>query len=312
MGSENQKLNIGSKSPSVVMLVGLQGAGKTTNGAKLAGAHAQEPGQAPPARRVRRVPSRRDRAARDRRRTARSSRVPGWARATRWRSPRHAHRPRHAATATISYFSIPPDGSTSTRRSWTSCSRIKAADRTGGDPARRGRDDRPGRRRTPPQAFDDALGITGVMLTKLDGDARGGAALSVKAVTGKPIKFAGIGEKLDADRGLPPRPHGEPHSRHGRRAHAHRKGGGRPSTRRKPQELAEKLRKEPLHADRLSTTSSTPAEEHGLAAGARRDGARAWTPRRSPARTIDEKAMGAHRGDHPLHDSRRARKPRRS
>ena len=47
------------------------------------------------------------------------------------------------------------------------------------------------------KAFDDALDISGVMLTKLDGDARGGAALSIRAVTGKPIKFAGIGEKLD-------------------------------------------------------------------------------------------------------------------
>ncbi len=46
-------------------------------------------------------------------------------------------------------------------------------------------------------AFNDALGIDGVMLTKLDGDTRGGAALSVRAVTGKPIKFAGVGEKLD-------------------------------------------------------------------------------------------------------------------
>ena len=45
--------------------------------------------------------------------------------------------------------------------------------------------------------FDEALGIDGVVLTKLDGDARGGAALSVKAVTGKPIKFVGTGEKLD-------------------------------------------------------------------------------------------------------------------
>jgi signal recognition particle subunit SRP54 len=45
--------------------------------------------------------------------------------------------------------------------------------------------------------FDQALQITGSILTKLDGDARGGAALSMKAVTGKPIKFAGIGEKLD-------------------------------------------------------------------------------------------------------------------
>ena len=45
--------------------------------------------------------------------------------------------------------------------------------------------------------FDEALGITGAILTKLDGDARGGAALSFKSVTGKPIKFAGLGEKLD-------------------------------------------------------------------------------------------------------------------
>jgi signal recognition particle subunit SRP54 len=45
--------------------------------------------------------------------------------------------------------------------------------------------------------FDQALAITGSILTKLDGDARGGAALSLKAVTGKPIKFAGVGEKLE-------------------------------------------------------------------------------------------------------------------
>ena len=48
------------------------------------------------------------------------------------------------------------------------------------------------------KAFNEALPLTGVVLTKVDGDARGGAALSVKAVTGKPIKFAGVGEKLDA------------------------------------------------------------------------------------------------------------------
>lgn len=48
------------------------------------------------------------------------------------------------------------------------------------------------------KGFNDALDITGVVLTKLDGDARGGAALSIKAVTNRPIKFVGIGEKLDA------------------------------------------------------------------------------------------------------------------
>lgn len=46
------------------------------------------------------------------------------------------------------------------------------------------------------KAFNDALPLTGVVLTKLDGDSRGGAALSVRHVTGKPIKFAGVGEKL--------------------------------------------------------------------------------------------------------------------
>lgn len=46
------------------------------------------------------------------------------------------------------------------------------------------------------KAFDEAIAITGVILTKMDGDTRGGAALSVRAVTGKPIKFSGIGEKL--------------------------------------------------------------------------------------------------------------------
>lgn len=47
------------------------------------------------------------------------------------------------------------------------------------------------------RAFNEALALSGVVLTKLDGDARGGAALSVRYVTGKPVKFAGVGEKLD-------------------------------------------------------------------------------------------------------------------
>lgn len=48
------------------------------------------------------------------------------------------------------------------------------------------------------QGFDQALSLTGLVLTKLDGDARGGAALSMRAVTGKPVKFIGVGEKSDA------------------------------------------------------------------------------------------------------------------
>jgi signal recognition particle subunit SRP54 len=46
--------------------------------------------------------------------------------------------------------------------------------------------------------FDQLLSLSGIILTKMEGDARGGAALSIKAVTGKPIKFIGVGEKLDA------------------------------------------------------------------------------------------------------------------
>ncbi|PNB77296.1 signal recognition particle protein, partial [Pseudomonas sp. FW305-BF6] len=48
------------------------------------------------------------------------------------------------------------------------------------------------------QSFNDQLGLTGAVLTKLDGDTRGGAALSIRAVTNTPIKFVGLGEKLDA------------------------------------------------------------------------------------------------------------------
>ena len=48
------------------------------------------------------------------------------------------------------------------------------------------------------EGFDEALGVSGVVLTKMDGDARGGAALSIKGMTGVPIKFVGIGERMDA------------------------------------------------------------------------------------------------------------------
>ncbi|PZQ11319.1 MAG: signal recognition particle protein [Ancylobacter novellus] len=55
------------------------------------------------------------------------------------------------------------------------------------------------------RAFDEALGLTGIVLTRLDGDGRGGAALSMRAVTGKPIKLVGVGEKFDAVDDFDPR-----------------------------------------------------------------------------------------------------------
>ena len=60
------------------------------------------------------------------------------------------------------------------------------------------------------QSFNEAVGITGVVLTKLDGDTRGGAALSIRSVTQKPIKFVGMGEKMDALEAIPSRTYGYP------------------------------------------------------------------------------------------------------
>ncbi len=68
------------------------------------------------------------------------------------------------------------------------------------------------------KAFDDALDIGGVVLTKMDGDARGGAAISIKAVTGKPIKFIGVGEKLTDLESFHPGSDGFPYSGNGRHA----------------------------------------------------------------------------------------------
>ena len=82
------------------------------------------------------------------------------------------------------------------------------------------------------KAFNEALELDGVILTKLDGDTRGGAALSVKAVTGVPIKFIGVGEQLDRLEEFHPGPDGQPHPRRRRPGHAAGKGPARVRRRR--------------------------------------------------------------------------------
>ena len=67
------------------------------------------------------------------------------------------------------------------------------------------------------RSFDQRVGLTGIVLTRVDGDGRGGAALSMRAVTGKPIKLIGTGEKTDALEDFHPSRIAGPHSRHGRR-----------------------------------------------------------------------------------------------
>ena len=92
------------------------------------------------------------------------------------------------------------------------------------------------------EEFHKRLGITGVILTKMDGDARGGAALSIRTVTDQPLKFVGVGEKFDALEPFHPDRVAESHPRHGRRAVADREG----RTEHRPEES----RRDAAEADR--------------------------------------------------------------
>ena len=82
--------------------------------------------------------------------------------------------------------------------------------------------------------FDGKVGISGVVLTRMDGDGRGGAALSMRAVTGKPIRFVGLGEKMDAHRDLRGRARRGPHPWHGRHRRPGRKARRRRSRPNRP------------------------------------------------------------------------------
>ena len=195
MGSESQKLNIGPKSPSVCMLVGLQGAGKTTNGAKLAALMRKSQNKRPL---LAACDIYRPAAIKQLETVGKQLDIPVFQMGVS--DPVDIARAaiEHAKTHGNDLVFLDTAGRLHIDEAlMDELKRIKAAV----DPseillvvdAMTGQD-----AVNAASAFDEALGITGVMLTKLDGDARGGAALSVKAITGKPIKFSGIGEKLDA------------------------------------------------------------------------------------------------------------------
>ena len=194
MGGENQKLNIGSKSPSVVMLVGLQGAGKTTNGAKLAG-YMRRQGKRPL---LVACDIYRPAAIKQLETVGAQLNIPVFqmgqtdpvqiAKAAVEHAKRHGNDLVFLDTAgRLHIDEALMDELKNIRDAVEPAEIMLVVDAMTGQDAVNAA-----------AAFDEALGITGVMLTKLDGDARGGAALSVRAVTGKPIKFAGVGEKLDA------------------------------------------------------------------------------------------------------------------
>ena len=193
MGGGDSKLKISSTPPTVVMLVGLQGAGKTTNGAKLAGLMKKQ-GKRPllvacdiyrPAaiQQLEVVGGQLD--------------IPVFqmgqanpvdiAKAAVEHARRHGNDMVFLDTAGRLHVDEQLMDELRTIKAAVNPTEILlVVDAMIGQDAV-----------TAAKAFDDALDIDGVMLTKLDGDARGGAALSIRAVTGKPIQFAGTGEKLD-------------------------------------------------------------------------------------------------------------------
>ncbi len=194
MGSTNAKITTANRGPTVVMMVGLQGAGKTTNGAKLAGLMRRQFGKRPLL------------AACDVYRPAAITQlqvvgqqldIPVFEMGQIDPVTIAREAVKYAADHGNDMVFLDTAGRLHIDETLMDELRnIKSAVKpneillvvdamTGQDAVNAAK------------AFDDALGIDGVMLTKLDGDARGGAALSIRAATGKPIKFVGTGEKLD-------------------------------------------------------------------------------------------------------------------
>ena len=193
MGGENQKLNISSKSPSVVMLVGLQGAGKTTNGAKLA-AMMRKQGKRPL---LAACDIYRPAAIKQLETVGAQLDIPvfqmGQTNPVEIAKAAIEHAKKHGNDLvfldTAGRLHIDEDLMNelcAIRDAVEPAEILLVVDAMTGQDAVNAA-----------TAFDEKLGVTGVMLTKLDGDARGGAALSIRSATGKPIKFIGTGEKLD-------------------------------------------------------------------------------------------------------------------
>ena len=193
MGGSNSKINISPNPPTVIMMVGLQGAGKTTNGAKLAGLFKKQQQKRPllvacdvyrPAAidQLKVVGAKLD--------------IPVFemgqgdpveiAKAGVDYAKKNAYDMVFLDTAGRLHIDEALMDELKNIKSTVHPSEIMLVvdAMTGQDAV------------NVATAFDDALGIDGILMTKMDGDARGGAALSTKAVTGKPIKFIGTGEKL--------------------------------------------------------------------------------------------------------------------
>jgi len=194
MGGSSAKLTIAPKPPTVIMMVGLQGAGKTTNGAKLAGLMKKQNGKRPL---LAACDIYRPAAIKQLEVVGEQLSIPVFqmgqtnpvdiAKAAIEHAAKHGNDMVFLDTAGRLHVDEElMDELRNIKAAVNPTEILLVVDAMIGQDAVNAA-----------KAFDDALDIDGVVLTKLDGDARGGAALSIKAVTGKPIKFVGMGEKLD-------------------------------------------------------------------------------------------------------------------
>lgn len=194
MGGVSSKINISSKPPTVIMLVGLQGAGKTTHGAKLANMLKKQ-GKHPL---LVACDIYRPAAIKQLEVLGEQIKVPVFSLGQENPVKIAAASLQHANSQGLDVVIIDTAGRLHINEELMGELReIKTAVKpheillvvdamTGQDAV------------NVAESFHNELGVDGIILTKLDGDTRGGAALSVKAVTGCPIKFAGVGEKMDA------------------------------------------------------------------------------------------------------------------
>ena len=193
MGGSNARITISPKPPTVVMLVGLQGAGKTTNGAKLAALLRKQEQKRPL---LVACDIYRPAAIEQLKTLGRQLDLPvfdmGTADPVEIAKAAVEHAKKHGndlvfldTAGRLHIDEALMDELKNIKAAVEPSEILLCLDAMTGQDAVNAA-----------AAFNDALGIDGVMLTKLDGDARGGAALSVKAVTGKPVKFVGVGEKL--------------------------------------------------------------------------------------------------------------------
>jgi len=194
LGKDQAGLQTGGKSPTTIMLVGLKGSGKTTTAAKL-GMYQRKHGQKPL---LVAADPHRVAASEQLQQLGRQLSIPvllgGEKRASDLAKDALAEAQRQGATTLI----IDTAGRTGMdsevltelvelRKAFEPAETLLVIDAMTGQEAV-----------NVAQEIDEALGVTGFIMTKMDGDARGGAALSIRAVTGLPIKFIGTGEKTDA------------------------------------------------------------------------------------------------------------------